>query len=119
MQKETLQTDISLICSVLNILRSLKNPLGGDGEIRTLVQTGKSSAFYMFIFAWIVGVKQDRSHQPNPYPLNFTRSPRLTPSYSRYSCTTDSDRFGIRASGWCDVPAPSAGIKPWPTVLRL
>ena len=51
MQKETLQTDTSLICSVLNILRSLKNPLGGDGEIRTLVQTGKSSAFYMFIFA--------------------------------------------------------------------
>jgi len=32
----------------------------------------------MFIFALIVGVKQDRSHQLNPYLLNFTQSPELT-----------------------------------------
>ena len=33
-----------------------KSSCGGAGEVRTLVHTGNLFAFYMFSFAWFVGV---------------------------------------------------------------
>jgi len=41
----------------------------GAGENRTLVQTGKSYAFYTLIPALIFEHGQDLDHQPVPYPL--------------------------------------------------
>ena len=55
--------------------------------------------------------KQDQSHQLVPYPLKSHNSIEACCGQSRFACTTLSDCFGTRASGWCLVPAPGAGIK--------
>ena len=50
-------------------LKSDESHSGGDGEIRTLVQTWKQYAFYMLIPDLIVGSRQDQDYQPEAYLL--------------------------------------------------
>jgi len=90
----------------------------GAGEIRTLVQTRKSFAFYMLIFALIFELRQDRSHQPQPYSLNFAWSPGLTSSYLRYCCATLFGLLRSQSSGWHLVQTPCEGMKLKSTILR-
>lgn len=85
----------------------------GPGGGRTLVQTGKSYAFYTLITVLIFVRWQDRCHQPVPYPLNFHQNREADFDYPRFFCTTLSRHFGARVLGWCLVPTPCIGIKPY------
>ena len=52
--------------------------LCGAGGIRTLVQTVKPCAFYMLILDFIFVLRQDPSHQPQPYPRKISQEHRGT-----------------------------------------
>jgi hypothetical protein len=65
---------------------------GADGS-RTRVQTRKQYAFYMLIFASIFVCRQDRSHQPTPYPLNFRQRCTTIFGYPRFFYTSIPNRF--------------------------
>ncbi len=82
-------------CNPLKAL--IINTNSGAGGIRTLVQTRKPYAFYMLIFALIFVYRQDQSHQPIPYPLNFRKDheaeSKLFPNLLHHFVK----RFGTRA----------------------
>lgn len=65
----------------------------------------------MFISAFIFECRQDRSHQPTPYPLNFRATDEARQSYPRFSCTSVSSCLEATAPGRCLVSAPCAEIK--------
>ena len=64
----------------------------GPGGARTLVQTGKSYAFYTLITDLIFERWQDQCHQPTPYPLKVSSEhrglPRLSPIYLHHLIKT-------------------------------
>ena len=84
----------------------------GAGGSRTLVQTRKPYAFYMLILAFIFVLRQDPSHQSQPYLLNLhlpVGAPeRLFPIYLHRLTL----RFGTTSLERCLVPSPCKGIKP-------
>jgi len=65
----------------------------------------------MFIFALIFVCKQDRSHQPAPYPLNFHFAREAVQNYLRFSCTSNSNCLEATAFGKCLVSVPCTEIK--------
>ena len=76
----------------------MKEGKSGAGGSRTLVQTRKPQVFYMLIFDYIFVLRQNQSHQPQPYLLSFHPCIGAYKDYPRYCCATISDCFGARAS---------------------
>ena len=60
----------------------------------------------------IFELKQDRSHQLEPYPLKFRKGNEAYLNYSRFNCATEPKCFGKTAFEWRLVSAPSTEIKP-------
>ena len=68
----------------------------------------------MFIFAFIVGEEQDRSHPLIPYPLKFRLRPE---AYLKLSPILLHHLIGTLRSH--SIPTTFAGIKLESTILRL
>ena len=54
--------------------------------------------------------RQDQDHQPSPYPLKFHSGIEAYLNYSRFICSSVSDRFGTIASGRSLVRTPVSGL---------
>ena len=75
---------------------------GGDGGIRTLVQTWNQAAFYTFSSDRIFDARGG-TEQPTPTLslLSVVADERRIDNPSRYFSTTWSSHLGITGLGWC------------------